>query len=125
MTAPVAPVTEADMALFEDLRGHAFSCESEGDISFDALPVIAAFRTATEAASAAEVAELRAGVEKFLAMLESGYAPFVEDRLSEAMCCSGHMCGCRGASVGEYLAHLLREDTGIARAKPADDRGVG
>lgn len=57
------------------------------------------------------------GVLKFLEMLEHGYAPFIEGHLSEAMCCTGQMCGCRGASVGEYLAHLLREDTGIARAK--------
>lgn len=60
---------------------------------------------------------MREGVLKFLEMLEHGYAPFIEDRLSEAMCCTGQMCGCRGASVGEYLAHLLREDTGLARAE--------
>jgi hypothetical protein len=60
--------------------------------------------------------KMQEGVLKFLEMLEHGYAPFVEDRLSENMCCNGHMCGCRGASVGEYLAHLLREDTGLARA---------
>lgn len=64
-----------------------------------------------------------AGVAKFIDMLEHGYAPFVEDRLSENMCCNGHMCGCRGASVGEYLAHLLREDTGLARAHTAADAG--
>ena len=75
-------------------------------------------------ASEAKVAELVGGVGKNIEMLMHGYAPFVEGALSEAMCCSGQMCGCRGASVGEYLAHLLLQDTGLAHTTPdADDAG--
>lgn len=68
--------------------------------------------------SAAEgrIAGLVEGVGKHVEMLRHGYAPFVERALSEAMCCSGQMCGCRGASVGEYLAELLLQDTGLTLA---------
>lgn len=76
-------------------------------------------QAATITALQAENERLEAGVRKFLEMLEHGYAPNIEGALAEAMCCSGQMCGCRGASVGEYLAHLLRSDVGINRVNSA------
>ena len=30
------------------------------------------------------------------------------EALGQRLCCNGQMCGCRGASVGEYLQHLIR-----------------
>ena len=30
------------------------------------------------------------------------------EALGQRICCSGHMCGCRGATVEEWLLHLIR-----------------
>ncbi len=33
------------------------------------------------------------------------------EALGQRLCCSGQDCGCRGATVGEYLQHLIRSMT--------------
>lgn len=47
-------------------------------------------------------------IEQFAQSLERADFSNVADALSARMCCDGHMCGCRGSTVGEYLAHELR-----------------
>ncbi|WYK05432.1 hypothetical protein DWF04_005870 [Cereibacter sphaeroides f. sp. denitrificans] len=43
------------------------------------------------------------------ALIERAAADFEQDsNLSRSICCNGDMCGCRGASNGEYAAHQLR-----------------
>jgi len=46
--------------------------------------------------------------EAFAAALENSDFANVAHELNSQMCCNGHMCGCRGSTVGEYLAHELR-----------------
>ncbi len=47
--------------------------------------------------------------EQFARALENEDFANVADALGARMCCGGQMCGCRGSSVGDYLAHELRE----------------
>jgi hypothetical protein len=42
------------------------------------------------------------------AMREALAADF-EANNPQLLCCSGHECGCMGATVGEYDAHLIRQ----------------
>lgn len=44
----------------------------------------------------------------FADALDSGDFSNVKFELSQQMCCNGQMCGCQGATVGQYLAHELR-----------------
>ena len=46
--------------------------------------------------------------EKFAKGLEADYDFNVINHLSARLCCNGHDCGCRGSTVGEYLAYELR-----------------
>ena len=54
-------------------------------------------------------------VEQFAAQLEAATDSNVDRALSARMCCNGQDCGCYGATVGEYLAYLLREACGLHR----------
>lgn len=59
-------------------------------------------------------------IEQFARDLECGDFGNVNGALNSRMCCNGHMCGCRGSTVGEYLAYELR--TASARIKRDKDR---
>lgn len=52
-------------------------------------------------------------IERFAKSLEAATDTNVDGALSARMCCTGHFCGCRGATVGEYLAWQLRECAGL------------
>lgn len=52
----------------------------------------------------------------FAIALENEQFDSVRDALGQRMCCNGVDCGCRGASVGEYLAWELR--AALAVPKP-------
>lgn len=45
----------------------------------------------------------------FAHALENGDFDNVAFALNQRMCCDGHMCGCQGSTVGQYLAYELRE----------------
>lgn len=53
--------------------------------------------------------QLQARVEEFAKRLETLSDSNTDKFLDQRLCCSGHHCGCMGATVGEYLAHQLRE----------------
>lgn len=61
------------------------------------------------AAQAEEIERLRGEIEQFAREVEAGSIYMTDSVLNQNLCCNGHMCGCRGSSVGQYLAHLLRE----------------
>lgn len=43
------------------------------------------------------------------AQIEVDAAMFDDDmNLSKQICCNGQMCGCRGATAGEYVTHVIR-----------------
>lgn len=53
------------------------------------------------------------------------------EALGQRICCSGHMCGCQGATVEDWLLHLIRALTpadataALARiVREAEDRGI-
>lgn len=48
-------------------------------------------------------------LEAFAESLEMDGFYNVRYALDARMCCDGHMCGCRGSSVGEYLAWEIRQ----------------
>ena len=54
--------------------------------------------------------ELLAAVEEAIASVEAG-------NLYEAMCCSGHDCGCRGSSNADLLVYDLRATIAKARGQ--------
>ena len=68
-----------------------------------AIPAIAAVY-------APRLAELEAEVERLRDGLAGAIAAISDPRgLDDAICCSGHMCGCRGSSHRELLLHDLSE----------------
>ncbi len=59
-------------------------------------------------ASALEAAR-REALEQAAKVIETaGLDPNVSNHLDARMCCTGHMCGCQGSTVAEYLAYQLR-----------------
>lgn len=62
-------------------------------------------------------------IEQFARDLEDGDFDNVRAHLNAYMCCTGWMCGCKGATVGEYLAHELR--TASVRIMGDKDRVAG
>ena len=67
-----------------------------------------------QAAAAAVIAADRAGLVAEIERLRDGLAGAIaaisDPRgLDDAICCSGHMCGCRGSSHRELLLHDLSE----------------
>lgn len=77
-------------------------------------PAIDAAREEGRRAGLEEAAKV---VEVFAQGLEKGADDNVSNHLNSRMCCDGHMCGCQGVSVGEYLAYALRA---FFRAKGGD-----
>lgn len=57
----------------------------------------------------------RIDLEKIAKGLEDGTDANVDGPLNLRMCCNGQMCGCRGSTVGEYLAWKFRESVGLPR----------
>ena len=70
---------------------------------------------------AADRAGLVAEIERLRDGLAGAIAAISDPRgLDDAICCSGHMCGCRGSSHRELLLHDLSEV--LARAALKDTR---
>lgn len=66
-------------------------------------------------ASQDRLAQLEAEVARLREALEAAIKAITDPRgLDDAICCSGHMCGCRGASHRDLLLNDL--ETMLARA---------
>lgn len=54
-----------------------------------------------------------------MAKLADGFEVATDDNVAQALgsriCCTGYHCGCRGSTVGEYLAWQVRETLGLPR----------
>lgn len=66
----------------------------------------------------------RDAVEVFAKSLEGEGLSNVRFALDQAMCCSGYMCGCRGSTVGEYLAYEARQLLSGEDTIPAGEEAV-
>lgn len=51
--------------------------------------------------------DLAERIEGFAKALKNGDFSNVDQALNSRLCCDGYMCGCRGSTVGEYLAYEL------------------
>jgi hypothetical protein len=62
--------------------------------------------------------DLSTRIQSFAKALETGFDFNVVKHLDALMCCDGWMCGCQGSTVGQYLAHHLRNE--LAPENPND-----
>ncbi len=62
--------------------------------------------------------DLTTRIQSFAKALETGFDFNVVKHLDALMCCDGWMCGCQGSTVGQYLAHHLRNE--LAPENPHD-----
>ena len=67
-----------------------------------------AFDTMTPTPEAERDAIVAAMVEAAADILDTHGDNTATEALGQRLCCNGQMCGCRGASFGEYLQHLIR-----------------
>lgn len=67
-----------------------------------------ALRARAERAEAERDAIAVAMVEAAANVLDTHGDSAATEALGQRLCCNGQMCGCRGASVGDYLQHLIR-----------------
>lgn len=87
--------------------GNLVTCDGYYEFDLDAAAAVIA---ADRAGLVARIAELEAEVERLRDGLAGAIAAISDPRgLDDAICCSGHMCGCRGSSHRELLLHDLSE----------------
>ena len=59
------------------------------------------------------------GMERALGIMKTAGDSAVTEALGQRLCCNGQDCGCHGATVEEYLEHLIRaEAAAIRETKP-------
>lgn len=54
------------------------------------------------------LAQVAAAYEAAAQILDTHGDSAATESLGQRLCCNGHMCGCRGSTVGDYLQHLIR-----------------
>jgi len=75
-------------------------------VAYDRLD--AALAALDPAALATMLAEARAdGRREAVAIIQSAGDSAVTEALGQRLCCNGTDCGCRGATVEEYLFHMI------------------
>jgi len=64
------------------------------------------------------VADAKAqGMERALGIMKTAGDSAVTEALGQRLCCNGQDCGCRGATVEEYLEHLIRAEVAAIRGE--------
>jgi len=93
----------------------------DGDFHLGDWTAIAALPSATDADAirAAEDRGIQIGLRAAAEAVETQGDSTATDALSVRLCCNGHMCGCRGATVEEWLTYIIRAIT------PAEARKIG
>lgn len=57
------------------------------------------------------------GMERALGIMKTAGDSAVTEALGQRLCCNGQDCGCRGATVEEYLEHLIRAEVAAIRGE--------
>ena len=52
-------------------------------------------------------ADFNAGVRAAIETMHTAGDSAVTEALGQRLCCNGHHCGCMGATVEDYLIHLM------------------
>jgi len=64
------------------------------------------------------VADAKAqGMERALGIMKTAGDSAVTEALGQRLCCNGQDCGCHGATVEEYLEHLIRAEAAAIRGE--------
>jgi len=76
----------------------------------------------------AEVAKLVAdaearGMERALETMKTAGDSAVTEAMGQRLCCNGQDCGCHGATVEQYLEHLIRAEASAIR-RAAEETGT-
>lgn len=75
-------------------------------------------RAQIEADHAALIREAKAqGMERALGIMKTAGDSAVTEALGQRLCCNGQDCGCHGATVEEYLEHLIRAEAAAIRGE--------
>lgn len=90
----------------------------EHDMQAGQTPYILA--TPEALAASPEVAKLIAdaearGMERALETMKTAGDSAVTEAMGQRLCCNGQDCGCHGATVEQYLEHLIRAEAAAIR----------
>lgn len=71
-----------------------------------------------------EVADAEArGMERALETMKTAGDSAVTEAMGQRLCCNGQDCGCHGATVEQYLEHLIRAEASAIR-RAAEETGA-
>ena len=73
---------------------------------------------ASEHAALIHEAEAR-GMERAVSIMKDAGDSAVTEAMGQRLCCSGQDCGCHGATVEQYLEHIIRSEAAAIRAAKA------
>ena len=60
------------------------------------------------------------GMERALGIMNDAGDSAVTEAMGQRLCCNGQYCGCHGATVEEYLEHLIRAEAAAIRETKHD-----
>ena len=83
------------------------------------LATPAALAASPEVQALIREAEAR-GMERALRIMKTAGDSAVTEAMGQRLCCNGQYCGCHGATVEEYLEHLIRAEAAAIRETKHD-----
>jgi hypothetical protein len=95
-------------------------CELD-DVSY-ILATPEALASSPEVAALVAEAEAR-GMERALETMKTAGDSAVTEAMGQRLCCNGQDCGCHGATVEQYLEHLIRAEASAIR-RAAEETGT-
>jgi hypothetical protein len=103
------PLQDRLKCIFDDAGGSDTLVDLLAEFGFESSRELADVIVGAMAEQAALAAS---GADRMREALENAIAEIEGGRLYETMCCSGHMCGCRGSSNADFLVYNLRQALG-------------
>ena len=102
----------------EGLEWHSFDCSDvkAGWTHPYILATPEALSASPEVAKLVVEAEAR-GMERALETMKTAGDSAVTEAMGQRLCCNGQDCGCHGATVEQYLEHLIRAEAAAIRSE--------